>query len=317
MNKLNRNVFDDNRIVSGRGSKNNVTPGKPYAWLAEKERTASGETEETSIIFLTNRECSFHCLMCDLWKNTTDSASPPGSLAVQIEFALKRLPPAKHLKLYNSGSFFDERAIAEAEYKEIASLISHFDTVLVESHPRLINEKVLRFRDLLKPSLQVAMGLETVNNRILSMLNKNMTVEDFRRAAVFLRKNNILSRAFILLRPPYLSEEEGIMWAERSIDFAFSSGSECCTVIPVRAGNGVMDYLQSQGFFHPPRISSLEKVTGYGISLGKGRVFADLWDLDKFSTCDICFRQRLERLDFMNINQIIPNEINCSCDTIL
>ena len=47
---------------------------------------------------------------------------------------------AKHLKLYNSGSFFDGRAIPEEDYPRIASLVSHFETVIVESHPKLIGE---------------------------------------------------------------------------------------------------------------------------------------------------------------------------------
>ena len=116
---------------------------------------------------------------------------------------------AKHLKLYNSGSFFDGRAIPEEDYPRIASLVSHFETVIVESHPKLIGEKCLRFRDMLKPELQVAMGLETVNPDVLLRLNKKMTLQDFAHSVSFLNSNEILSRAFILLRPPFLSEEEG------------------------------------------------------------------------------------------------------------
>ncbi len=314
MNKNTRTAINDDWILSGRGEKNVVAHNRPYSWLVEKERTLSGSTEDTAIIFLTNRECSFHCLMCDLWKNTTDTPSPPGSIPAQIEYALNRLPSTRHLKLYNSGSFFDERAIPESEYKEIASLISHFETVIVESHPRLVNEKALRFRDILKPSLMVAMGLETSNNEVLARLNKNMTTRDFRTAARFLYKNQIPSRAFILLRPPFMTEEEGILWAGRSVVYAFDSGTECCTVIPVRAGNGVMDVLYSQGLFAPPRISSLEQVIEFGISLGRGRVFADLWDLERFSTCEKCFHDRQARLEFMNIHQQTPTGIKCTCD---
>ena len=31
-------------------------------------------------------------------------------------------------------------------------------------------------------------------------------------------------RAFILVRPPFLSEDEGLEWAKRSLDFAFAAG---------------------------------------------------------------------------------------------
>jgi hypothetical protein len=251
--------------------------------------------------------------MCDLWKNTTDESVPVGAIPNQIEWALNHLPDAKHLKLYNSGSFFDGRAIPAEDYERIASLVSNFETVIVESHPRLINEKCLLFRDMLKPELQVALGLETVHPGILHKLNKQMTLADFRNSVSYLSQHGILSRAFILLRPPFLSESEGIYWAEQSLDFAFGAGVECCTVIPVRAGNGAMDLLLAKGDFTPPDIHSLEAVLEYGIGLNAGRVFADVWDLSLFSSCQKCIDQRTRRLIEMNLNQHIVNRVTCTC----
>ncbi len=307
--------ISDRWILSKRGNKNAVNPRKPYAWLVEKERSSSGIIEDTAIIFLTNRECSFHCLMCDLWKNTTDVSIPAGAIPEQIEWALKQMPEARNLKLYNSGSFFDERAIPEEDYKSIASLVRNFETVIVESHPRLINEKCLIFRDMLKPDLQIALGLETVHTEVLRKLNKQMTLDDFRNSVSFLAQHGILSRAFILLRPPFLSESEGIFWAERSIDFAFSAGVECCTVIPVRAGNGAMDLLMEKNYFAQPDIRSLETVLEYGIRLNSGRVFADVWDLGMFSSCMKCIDKRTNRLITMNQNQKIASPVRCTCSS--
>jgi hypothetical protein len=45
---------------------------------------------------------------------------------------------------------------------EIAEAIP-FETVLVESHPKLVNDRCIDFQNLLKPQLQIAMGLETVH----------------------------------------------------------------------------------------------------------------------------------------------------------
>jgi radical SAM enzyme (TIGR01210 family) len=306
-------TINDKWIVSNRGKKNIVNPRKPYAWLVEKEHTLSEKIENTAIIFLTNRECPFHCLMCDLWKNTTKKSVPIGSIPDQIEWALTQMPKAKHLKLYNNGNFFDERAIPETDYKRIADLVSNFETVIVESHPKLINEKCLRFKDMLKPELQVAVGLETVHPEVLRKLNKQMTLEDFKNSINYLSQNRIRSRAFILLRPPFLKESEGIFWAKRSIDFAFKIGVECCAIIPVRAGNGAMDLLMEKGDFSLPDIHSLELVLEYGIGLNAGRVFADIWDLYLFSNCEKCIKHRINRLTTMNLNQRIVNRVTCSC----
>ena len=314
MNDLHDFRINDSWITASRGKKNRVDPQKPYAWLIEKERTPSGRIEDFGVIFLTNSECPFRCLMCDLWKNTTDKAVPAGAVPLQIEWALKKFPAVKHLKLYNSGSFFDTRAIPEEDYEKIASLLMDFDTVIVESHPRLINKKCLAFRDMLKPELQIALGLEVASPEIIEKLNKQMTLKDFINAVSFLSQNRILSRAFILLRPPFLTESEGIYWAEGSLDFAFKSGVECCTIIPVRAGNGAMDILMKKGFFAPPSIRSLETVLEYGINLKAGRVFADVWDLNRFSSCTKCIDQRYNRLLTMNLHQEILPAIDCTCD---
>jgi archaeosine synthase beta-subunit len=313
MNDLKDFEITDKWIVSCRGKKNSVDPQKPYACLVEKERTSSGTVEDIATIFLTNRECPFHCLMCDLWKNTTEKPVPDGAIPNQIEWALNKLPDVKHLKLYNSGSFFDKKAIPEKDYRKIASLLSNFETIIVESHPRFIDEGCLKFRDMIKSDLQIAIGLETVNNEILIKLNKRMTLEDFADSVSFLLKHDIFTRAFILLRPPFLSESEGVFWAERSLDFAFSAGVECCVIIPVRAGNGAMDKLVEKGIFTLPDIRSLEKVLEYGIEQQAGRVFADLWDLKLFSSCDKCFDKRKDRLIEMNLNQRIIKKISCTC----
>jgi radical SAM enzyme (TIGR01210 family) len=305
--------INDKWIVSMRGNKNPVDPHIPYGWLIEKERSIYGKIEDTGIIFLTNRECPFHCLMCDLWKNTTNESFVPGMIPGQIEWALQQMKGIKHIKLYNSGSFFDSRAIPEEDYEPIAFLLKDLETVIVESHPKFINEKCIKFRAMLKPELHVAIGLETVNDAILQKFNKKMTLEDFRNSVSFLTKNGIPSRAFILLRPPFLSESEGVFWAERSIDFAFSSGIECCTIIPVRAGNGAMDELFKKGDFKPPDIHSLETVLEYGISLNAGRVFADVWDLGLFSGCNKCLNVRTDRLINMNLNQTVLPVIECEC----
>ncbi len=308
--------INDNWIISVRGRKNSVDPDKPYAFLVEKERTHKGAIEDCIVIFLTNRECPFHCLMCDLWKNTTGYSLPAGIIPKQIEWALSRLPSAKKIKLYNSGSFFDPRAIPMKDHERIAAILKDFDTVVVESHPSLINNRSIAFRDMLKAELQIAIGLETVHPEVLRNLNKQMTTDDFRQAVNFLSTNGIMSRAFILLKPPFMSEEEGIVWAKRSIDFAFDSGVESCTVIPVRAGNGAMEKLSSMGFFTPPSIQSLETVLEYGIGLGRGRVFADTWDLKLFSRCDKCTERRIKRLTEMNLQQKVQPAVECSCNDV-
>ena len=307
--------MDDRQIISLRGKKNPVDPKKPYAFIHEKELSASGVIEEVATIFLTNSECPFKCLMCDLWLNTTDKPVKKGEIPKQIHWALNHLPSCERIKLYNSGNFFDKKAIPPEDYAEIVNLLKGFKSVIVECHPRLIDRSCLDFAAMLDQELEVAIGLETVNPDILPLLNKRMDLVDFKESVAFLKENGIQTRAFILLKPPYLSEHKSVYWAKRSIDYAFECGVNCCCVIPTRTGNGALDRLKDRGLFSEPSIYSLEEVLEYGINLKTGRVFADIWDLERFSSCNKCVKQRKHRLNQMNLTQEILPEIDCTCNS--
>jgi uncharacterized Fe-S cluster-containing MiaB family protein len=351
----------DQWIVAKRPARNALDLWRPYAFLVEEERAESGEVVPVATIFLTNRECPWRCLMCDLWKNTLTETVPLGAIPAQIDYALGQLETAcdcphnvedssrssrtaqgnyrprpsssssvvlrrfedekedegrgrltRQIKLYNSGSFFDPRAIPMEDYAAIAERVRPFERVIVECHPALVGESALRFRDMIDGRLEVAMGLETAHPEVLEKLNKRMTLEQFARAAEFLRQNDIALRVFILAKPPFLDEMEALHWAKRSLDFAFECGATVASLIPTRPGNGALEALAKRGEFSPPKLVTLEKAASYGIGLKRGRIFADLWDLEKFSTCVSCFASRLDRLREMNFSQAIPAPTSCN-----
>lgn len=302
----------DRWILQHRGPKNPHDAATPYAYLWEEEYGDGGALIPTATIFLTNRECPFRCLMCDLWQNTLNERVPTGAIAGQICLGLRDLPPARQIKLYNAGSFFDPQAIPPGDDAEIAEAVAGFDRVIVECHPAFLRgshgERALRFRDRIAAKLEIAIGLETVHPRALERLNKRMTLESFRQAADFLKRHEIDLRVFILLKPPFLDEAEGLEWACRSFDFAAECGATVCSIIPTRGGNGAMEALGDN--YQPPRLHSLEAAVEYGLSLKRFRVFADLWDAEKFYNC-ACSTQRADRLALMNRTQIIPEAVSC------
>jgi len=250
--------------------------------------------------------------MCDLWKNTLATSVAPGAIPAQIRWALAQLPPARHLKLYNAGNFFDAQAIPPEDYAEIARLAAPFERVIVECHPRLVGRGCWEFRGLLDAELEVAMGLETVHPEVLPRLNKQMTLDDFARAVDALHERGVDVRAFILVRPPFLTDAEGLEWAKRSLDYAFSLKVECCSLIATRAGNGALEELARHGLFAPPSLEALEQALEYGLSLGAGRVFLDLWDIERVSP-DVPDRaERLARLARMNVAQEIAPAVGVS-----
>ena len=293
-----------------RPPRNAVDPSRPYSFFVEEEPRAGGGTDRVATVFLTNRECPWHCLMCDLWKNTLEAPTPKGAIPAQIRFALERLPSANVLKLYNAGSFFDRAAIPREDHEEIASLARGFERVVVECHPALVDDSSLRFRDLLGgPRLEVALGLETANEEILRRLNKGMTVADFRAAASFLLRNRISLRVFVLVGLPFLRKEEWADATRMSIEASFRSGAEIVLLIPTRLGNGTLEELQRQGQFQPPTLRDLEMALEDFLEGEEGRpraaglVFADLWNADALAAPPCCAAARVNRLREMNLIQ--------------
>ena len=169
----------DRWILSHRPPRNSLETHRPHAFLVEQEPSESGEVVSVATIFLTNRECAWRCLMCDLWRNTTVEGVPVGAIPAQIDYALAKLSGelsvaaqraasgasaprpsklpgetparriAREIKLYNSGSFFDPRAIPLADWEAIAHRVRSFERLIVECHPAMVNESCLRFRELL------------------------------------------------------------------------------------------------------------------------------------------------------------------------
>ena len=271
----------DRWILSHRPERQVGDAYRPYAVNVEEERAGSGEVVSVAAVFLTNRECPGRCLMCDLWKHSLRETVPGGAIPAQIDHALawlntqrqdpplsRSIPLARHIKLYNSGSFFDPRSVPPEDHSAIAQRVCGFERVIVECHPAFIGAAVVRFRDLLRahaaeerrrvdllPELEVALGLETAHPQVLGKLNKRMPLELFARAGAFLGQNGIAVRVFILVKPPFMSEADALPWAERSLDFAFDSGAEVAVLIPTRSGNGALEALARQGHFSPPKLN--------------------------------------------------------------
>ena len=86
------------------------------------------------------------------------------------------------------------------------------------------------------------------------------------------------------------------------------------SLIPTRSGNGALDALAERQEFSEPSLAMLEEAAEFGVRLNQGRVFADLWDLERFGHCPACLPARRQRLERMNLEQIVPPTVVCgSC----
>ena len=299
-----------------REPRNSVNHNRAYAQFVEPEINRHGHLESIGTIFLTNRECPFHCTMCDLWKNTLRETVPAGAIPRQIQTAIEELPPFTSIKLYNSGNFFDAKAIPQSDLPTIAKIVQRYSDCIVENHPKLVSHRCIEFAKQIAPAqLEVAIGLETCHELSLQWLNKGMTLRDFATAVEFLHAAKIETRVFLLLGLPDLTAQASLEWTLRSIEFASSYGVKCFSIIPTRPTMPQVAELVEQGRFELPTASTIESVMDQAIEMGRGRVFIDLWDAPSFFACEHCQSARLDRLNKMNLQQRILPKVQCNfCD---
>lgn len=284
----------------------------PLEWLAEEEPDGRGGRASVVTAFLTNRECPWRCLMCDLWRYTTTQTVPVGFVPAQIERVVQAWiqsnPPSdlpRWIKLYNAGSFFDVRAIPRDDLPRIARLCEPFQRVVVECHPALVGPPALQFKQCLAAGaeLEVAMGLEVAEPRLLELLNKGVTLDQFGEAVRRLKSMGIRVRAFVLIQPPFSGPERAVELAVTSAQFAWDAGVDTVALIPTRAGNGAMEALAAAGAYKPPTLATIESAFRQALSLHRGQVLLDLWGLERFCENETTAREAHARLHQVNLTQ--------------
>ena len=307
----------DQEIRLLRPAKEYVDPYRAHGSLVEDERRPDGTTERTLTVFLAGAECPFTCTFCDLWRWTIDGPTPPGALTRQLESVLRTLdgPVPDRLKIYNASNFFDRRAVPAEDVLGIATLAAPFAAVTVESHANTIGPKALAFARQISGRLEVATGLETIHPVAIAHLNKRLDLARFDSAAAFLAANGVDLRVFVLLGAPYVGADESVAWTVRTVAYAVERGAAVVSIIPVRGGNGELERLQALGIFRPPTLAQLEEAVDLCLQFTRAVVTADLWDVERLTSCQSCASERIERLRRINVTGRAQPRITCAvCD---
>ena len=313
--------MNDREIRSLRGPKPAVDPWKAHGWVVDEERRPGGRVESALTVFLAGAECPFTCVFCDLWRYTIDGPTPAGAIPKQVADTLAATSPAPtrpdRIKLYNASNFFDRRAVPSTDLPRVAQLCAGFGGVTVESHAATVGRATLEFSCSLSEAgggtrLEIAMGLETIHPDASKRLNKRLDLTRFDDAARMLAENEIAVRVFVLLGAPYVPREESIEWTVRSAEFASRRGAALVSIIPVRGGNGAMEWLAGRGEFAPPTLRELELALDRCLGWPNTVVTADLWDASLLPACSLCRDTRIERMCRINVTGRDEPSVECS-----
>lgn len=241
-------------------------PGEARRYVNQwVEAEAIGEERVPAfVLILRTRGCYWAdvkgCSMCGYSKDTLGRSATPGELAEQLARALARYRDEPYVKIYTSGSFLDDREVDPASRTALVTAFSgRARRLLFETLPEFVRPELVEpLRDGFRGELEVALGLESTDPTVLGrFVNKGSPPSEYLAAADRLASFRVCRKAYLLLKPPYLTESEALADVVRSIREA-APHFDAISVNPVHIQNGtVVEWLYHRGRYRPPWLWSL------------------------------------------------------------
>jgi radical SAM enzyme (TIGR01210 family) len=151
------------------------------------------------------------CTMCAYASEGAPATAE--DLMVQFNEAMKKLSSEDQVvKIYTSGSFLDPLEMPnEARVKILDDLHSRgIKKLVIESRPEYITPERVE-ECLSRIDMEFAIGLETASDLIREkIIHKGFTFQDFARASETVHHQGGAIKAYLLLKPPLLSEGAAI-----------------------------------------------------------------------------------------------------------
>ena len=225
------------------------------------------------VLILRTRGCYWAdakgCSMCGYSKDTLGRSATPGELAEQVDRALRRYRGEPYVKIYTSGSFLDDREVDPGSRLTIVRRFSGARRLLFETLPEFPTEETMGpLTDTFAGELEVALGLESTDPVVLRRyINKGSTPDEYLRAADRVRSLGARAKGYLLLKPPYLTEEESVEDVVRSVAAA-APHFDTLSINPVHIQNGtVVEWLYHRGRYRPPWLWSVVEALRRGVAL--------------------------------------------------
>jgi radical SAM enzyme (TIGR01210 family) len=236
------------------------------------EDEAIGEERVSAfVLILKTRGCYWAdqkgCSMCGYAKDTLGRSATPEELGEQLDRALGRYRGEPYVKVYTSGSFLDDREVdAESRRRLVSAFSGKARRLLFETLPEFATVESLEpLRVAFAGEIEVALGLESTDPTVLARyVHKNAPPSEYLAGADRIRALGLRAKAYLLLKPPYLTEEESIEDVVRSVAEA-APRFDAISVNPVHIQNGtVVEWLYHRGRYRPPWLWSVVEVLVQG-----------------------------------------------------
>jgi len=208
------------------------------------------------------------CTMCGF---VYDRASTPPSaedLEEQMTRALERSDKLDHfmVKIFTSGSFLDENEITPDLRTSLLQRLARDDRifkVIVETRPEFVTPEAMeQCRNALgSTSFEIAIGLETSSDLIRKRsINKGTSFQKFIDAVRITHDSGSTIKAYLLLKPLFLSEKEAMDDILKTIDdIAGYVNTISINLCNVQKGTYV-EHLWERKQYRPPWLWSIVEI---------------------------------------------------------
>ncbi|MFD1585837.1 archaeosine biosynthesis radical SAM protein RaSEA [Halorientalis brevis] len=247
-------------------------PREPTRVWIDEDNTPDGVYQSLTIILNTGG-CRWAraggCTMCGYVAESVEGGSVSHEdLMAQIDVCLEHEAENAEdqsglIKIYTSGSFLDEREVPAETRRAIASEFADRDRIVVESLPDFV--ELEKIEDFTQHGLEtdVAIGLETATDRVRrDCVNKYFEFSEFERAAEHAQEAGGGIKAYLLMKPPFLSEPEAIADMKRSVRRC--ADVEACHTVSMNPTNvqrhTMVEDLYHDGGYRPPWLWSVAEV---------------------------------------------------------
>lgn len=219
-------------------------------------------------IILCSNGCSIPtCVMCPFPNEAVD----PSYIKINTEHYLEQIKTAlvKHqnhevLSIYNDGSFFSESELPEQARQAIYSTVKKYGCkyLMVESLPLFITRNKLKeAAELLgqEVKLIVGIGLQSFSDEIRnSCIRTVVSKDDFLQAHELLQEFDYAAKSYLMIKPPFVLEEEAIIDAVEGTRWLYNNGVEDITLCPMRiAKNTILYELYLLKLYSAPKLTTV------------------------------------------------------------
>lgn len=286
------------------------------------------------IVLLTNGCSVATCTMCPLPSEALELGRKISDkdIVSQFDFSFRQSPISGFdmITVYTNGNWFVDSEISPNARSQIYKRVedSNATILTVESLPQFITEEKVSQakKDLGEKKLSVAIGLQSSNDTVRQLaINSTCTRTSFEKGTAILREYDYTPQVFLMIKPPFLTETEGIEDALSSISYLSALDINTPVLCPTRiAPNAVLSKLSQAGEYKPLWLWSVIEVLRKNQSLNPNsmpRIATSELKIQAnpnsivVQNCDSCSFEIIEKIDQFNISRDFRelDKINCSC----